>query len=427
MSKPYTAAQKRAAVARKAKRAKPMKLYKQPRALVIPSDGRRAIYRGHGDYKKSVGYQIGKDIGGAIGYGAQHLIKFLTGFGDYKVTSNSLMGGLYDPPELRNLRDRGVVVRHREYITDINASSAFTLQAFSINAGLPATFPWLSQIAEAFEEYYITGMVFEYKTLSADYTSAASAALGYVVMATQYNSLNPVFPDKKTMENYEFANSAKPSDSFIHPVECKRSITPVSELYVRTGAAPANADLRLYDLGSFQIATGGNSGTGVIGELWVTFEAVLCKPKLVEAIGYDVQTDHYRMTGVADATPLGTAQTLQAGSLLGTTIASNVISMPDNVINGTYLLSYSVSGSALTAVTQHPWTIANGSQLAVWRGGTSSEIANVNTNTLIYMDEFVFRVTGPGCTLTLGTSGTLPTPFTFADLWITQVNGSIIS
>lgn len=431
MSKDYTPAQKRAMIAKaKAKSQSAQLSYSRPKAMRSQVAHHRkpanTYIKGRGDYKSSIGYQIGKDIGGAIGYGAQHLIKFLTGFGDYKVTQNSLMGGLYDPPEVRNLRERCVVVRHREYIADITASSAFTLQSYPINPGLQGSFPWLSQVAEAFEEYYITGMVYEYKTLSADYTTASSAALGFVCMATQYNAYNPVFPDKKTMENYEFSNSAKPSESFVHPIECKRSITPVSELYVRTGAIPSGADQRLYDLGSFQIATGGNSGSGILGELWVTFEVVLCKPKLIESIGYDMLTDHYQLlaSGIADVTPLSTSRTLVAGSNLGTTCSSTVLTFPAFVTNGTYLINYQVTGAS-TSVTAHALSAVGCSFLSVWTNDTASSVNNVTTTSPYYMHMFVVKIVAASATITWATSGTLPTSPTGGDLWITQINGGI--
>lgn len=427
MSRPLTAAQKKAIAAKAAKakapRAKPMVMYVQPKAL---APKRRQI-RGHGDYKSTLGYQIGKDIGGALGYGAQQLVKFLTGFGDYQIHTNSIMGGVYNPPELRNIRDRGVVVRHREYIADITATSAFTVQSFPINPGLSSSFPWLAQVCDAFEEYYITGLVYEYKTLSADYTTASSAALGYVVMATQYNTYNPVFPDKKTMENYEFSNSAKPSETFVHPVECKRSVTPVSELFIRTGAVPSGADSRLYDLGNFQIATGGNSGSGVLGELWVTFEIVLCKPKLVEAIGYDIMTDHYRLAAasIADLTPLSTAPTLASGSLIGGVISSGTTyTFPSTIVNGLYLVNYQVTGSS-TAITSHNIGGTGYTALSVWRGDTANNVTNVPLTSTVYMMMMIIQITAASATIVWATSGTLPTSPTSGDLWITQINGSI--
>jgi len=232
------------------------------------------------------------------------------------------------------------------------------------------------------------------------------------------------------MENYEFANSAKPSETFIHPIECKRSLNPVSELYVRTGSIPANADQRLYDLGNFQIATGGNSGSGILGELWVTFEICLFKPKLVSSIGMELLTDHWiSATGIANTKPLGTAQTLQTGSNLGTTITganSNVVNFPSNISDGDYVIVYQVTGNT-TAITSPAITSTNSSFPAIFIADSTANINNSGTTTNIAIIVFVIKVTSANATFTIGVAGTLPASATSMDLFISQYNGDIIT
>jgi hypothetical protein len=376
----------------------------------------------------ALGGPLGGVIGSTAGHGLQALVKYITGFGDYRVHYNSLMlggamsDGVYTPPEIINKSKDAVCLRHREYITDITATSAFTLQSFDINPGLVSTFPWLAGVAENFEEYMITGMIFEYRTLSADYTTASSAALGFVVMATQYNVLNPNFPDKKTMENYEFANSAKPSETFIHPVECKKSLNPVSELYVRTGSVPANADQRLYDLGNFQIATGGNSGTGILGELWVTFEICLFKPKLITSIGSELLTDHWISTTTGGANFFGSSRTVQPGSNLGLTVTNAFFRFPPDITDGTYLVIYQVTGGAVTVSTPAT-SLTNCLQLQVWQNDTNVVVDNTGNSSAIYILSFVVSITGSNAQVGF-TSGSIPTSSRM-DLWVTQVNGNI--
>lgn len=216
-----------------------------------------------------------------------NLHKAITGFGDYKIHGNSLMSIGGTLPKIYNSSNSDtVIIRHKEYLGDISPSANFVAQVFPLNPGLRTSFPWLSQVAAAFEEYEWRGLLFEYKTLSSDtYLSSSNlgTSLGCVIMATNYNVLNPTFADKRSMENYEFSNDAKPSLSFVHPVECSRSQTPVTHLYIRQDEAFQNlaGDLRLYDLANFTIATAGmpqNSST-IIGELWATYECAFFKPK----------------------------------------------------------------------------------------------------------------------------------------------------
>lgn len=272
----------------------------------------------------------------------------LAGFGDYHVESNSLMSIGGDPPVIHNPPSKdttgGFVVRHREYIQDIVATSAFTRIDLDINPGLPTTFPWLAQVGAAFEQYRLRGMVFEYKSMSSDavLSSSASSALGTVVMATSYNVLTNPFIDKKSMENYEFANSEKPSCSFLHPIECKKSQTTAEPLYIRTpNTNLGSSDLRLYDMGQFSIATQGIQGTGgsVIGELWCTFDVELMKPKftLDQFPVANELMDHYYadsagMSTLSAVVPFGSISTPIAGNLGSSIVNGFSLNLPDTLL-----------------------------------------------------------------------------------------------
>lgn len=248
----------------------------------------------------------------------------LRGFGSYHISNNSILKGGMSPPMITNSVSNGaVIVRHREYLRDIqfNTDQSFNIDAFQLNPGLQKTFPWLSQIAPAFQQYRFRGLVFEYKTLSADVTtSTVNSGLGSVVLATQYNALDTPFTNKYEMENWEFSTSCKPSLSCLHPVECAKGQTPVSLLWVRTGIIPQNADERLYDLGNFNIATVGIPGTTStgIGELWVSYEIEFFKPQFNEdATTSSVAFTWSNQLGTSSSNPQwgGFIKTLPFGSL----------------------------------------------------------------------------------------------------------------
>jgi len=399
------------------------------------------VYTGRGAYRKAkasnssvpwgsmigggLGTVIGGPIGGMIGSGighlGQNLIKHFTGFGDYSIEVNSLMGERFSPPELINYSKRGVCLRHREYIGDITANSAFTLTAYDINPGISTTFPWLSGVADNFEQYMITGMIFEYKTLSADYTTAASAALGYVAMATQYNSLQPPFQDKVHLENYEFANSAKPSESFIHPIECKRSLTPTDPLYVRTGPVENNADQRLYDLGKFQIATGGNSGSGVLGELWCTYEVCFYKPKLVDDDD-DVLGGHWLLGGVTAVAPFGSGQTPDPQNTLQIDFTGTTLTFPATLNSGVFYIAWNCVGTSTAALDVPSLTATSGCILSdAFVNHTIDQFHTQNGVTSTGMIQmFEIYITDYSAVITFGAAGTLPADVTSADLHIAQ-------
>lgn len=233
---------------------------------------------------------VGKLLGGAAGQAAHAGFKSITGFGDYKVQSNSVLYNRDAVPQFSS-NDRCTVISHREFITDIISSTQFNNSTYPINPANVNTFPWLSQIAQNYEEFVIQGLVFEYKTTSsAALSSDTNLSMGTVVAATVYNSLDTPFVNKQQMENYEFAQSTVPSQSMLHAVECDPSLTMNQGLfYVNAGVSvnPAfvgASDPRFYNLGIFNLATVGMPGAYVIGELWVTYKVCFLKPKLSSSL-----------------------------------------------------------------------------------------------------------------------------------------------
>lgn len=193
------------------------------------------------------------------------------------------------------------------------------------------TFPWLSQIAMAFTEYKWRGIIFTFKTTSSDLVTSTNPSLGTVIMSTDYNAAEEPFEDKRTMENYEFTTSSKPSLSFVHAIECEKNQTAHPTLYTRDGPPPPNADIRLYDIGSFAIATQGMQATvetATIGELWCSYEIEFLKPRFdVDAgIEYDVW---YNKTQASNVFPFGQASGLvYEGNLGGTLHLSDSVDKP---------------------------------------------------------------------------------------------------
>lgn len=385
--------------------------------------------------QKSIGAKVGAKLGAFLGHGAQMLFKHITGFGDYKIEGNSIMG--QDVPIITNGSSAGgVIIRHREYITDVTASQAFNNISYFINPGLSNLFPWLSGVATSFEEYRFRGLIFEFKTMSADNvlsTTTTSTSLGTVIMATQYNALFPNFPDKRTMENYEFANSAKPSLTFIHPIECKQNLSVLEHLYVRTGEVTVG-DLRLYDLGRFQIATQGQAFTGgVIGELWATYEIELFKPKLVDSLGITALSDHYRLTFANTAVAQGTLSNpvLQAGSTCGCTITGNVLRFPRNC-HGRFWIQWSIQtiqrASAWSAPAPSPVTGCSVVQLyslgpnyLATPGSSGAVGANIEGASVSVVVDVTINVDGTRSELNWGSFTNNPGSVPVGDLIVAQL------
>lgn len=353
-----------------------------------------------GDTLGAVGSALLPGIGGPLGKGLGTLIKSVTGFGDYQVKENSLIPEAGAPPSIVNSNVKSVIIRHREYLDDVVSSSVantFQLQNYYINPGDRLTFPWLSQLADSFEHYRIRGMLFEYRSMSADALNSTNTALGQVIMATSYNAGLPNFSNKYEMENYEFGQSIKPSDSCIHPIECARSQSVLGDLYVRPFQdMPSDEDRRLYDFGNFQIATNGVQGTSVnLGELWVTYEIELFKPKVATEdalyIPYAYSGLAPGSNGVTQAIPFGTTALIEVGNNTLTMSKSNTAITLSNMSPGQYVMYITWQGAAAV------YALTSASATWAYTNATSVSYAAYpgayNTQADSFVVRLVFQVT----------------------------------
>lgn len=266
---------------------------------------------GNSHIGKSVGKWLGTGIGGIFGSGDYTL----TNESKYNVLTNANQIPKFDTTKQTN------VVCHREYLGDITGATAFNNRSFPINPGLSQTFPWLSTIAQNYQEYKIHGMVFEFRPLITDFI--ASGSPGVVVMATNYNSNDALYTSRQQIENVEFATSTKPTVGLLHGIECASSYTANPIKYVRTGFV-GTEDLRLYDQGTFQFVSQNNPSID-LGELWVSYCIEFFKPTITEDIGGSVKSLHLFRNGVVGASPLGTTTLVTTGNIPGVAVTGTTV------------------------------------------------------------------------------------------------------
>lgn len=306
-----------------------------------------------GDFYDSAGSLLGKGLSIA----GRTAAKFF-GLGDYEIKRNVLMSG--NLPEVYNMpKGGGTIIRYQEYLGDIITSSTpgdFKIDAYNIQPGLPASFPWLSQIAANYEQYSLEGIVYQFKSTSANALNSVNTALGSVMLATNYDVSDPPFVSKSEMLNYEYSSSCKPSESVLHMIECDPKQSVLTELYTRTGELPSNKDLKFYDLGKFQIATVGFQGTSVnIGELHVTYQVRLLKPKLFSTLGEDIANYQTGCTDYTNALPLGSGTYVpNASNNMDLVVTGTSMRFPLSNVPETFLVYLAWQGATPVAFVGSP-------------------------------------------------------------------------
>jgi len=270
---------------------------------------------GHGDYSYSKpgpwgrfgrkagailaqGFGVPAGIGAHIG-GLAHYVGRIFGSGDYKISEPPLTNSLFTGSR-QSLSTQGVTFgeksvrfKHREFLKDVISSSsvgAFHLQTFDINPGLAPTFPFLSALAQNFQTYKMHGLVYEFRSMSADALNSTNTALGSVIACIDYNAASGAFVGKQDMLNSLGAIDCKPSENFLMGVECDSSKIPLNELYIRTANVPYGQDVKTYDMGQLNIASTGMQAASVnLGELHVIYDIELMLP-ILNPLGTTDQT-----------------------------------------------------------------------------------------------------------------------------------------
>lgn len=376
-----------------------------PRVVMTPY-GTISGYGGYydesvkGDFSPNYGARLGSIIGEGI-----HSFANMLGFGDYAVRSNSLitipMGN--GPPVMRNSKvGEATIVTHREFLGDLRSGmitgggsvSDFKLQSFRLNPGAPETFPWLSQVATEFQEYEMRGLVFYIKTLSSDF--AEQMALGSVFAGTQYNALEPDPSSKQQIENLQYSTSAKPSKDMMHPIECAPINDVNTHLYVSTSVTENLGDRRFYDMGTTYIGTQGIPiSDAIIGEIWVTYEVALFKPRLnLQSLAPTAKTAIIQNFSLSD--DLGTNDGSVGGALatqvLGTAnypgfiVNKNSVNLPN--VNARWYCSYTmITQTNFTAVATPTVTFNANGNLGSGRLAWWSSNAITKNNQLFWVDD----------------------------------------
>lgn len=275
-------------------------------------------------------------------------------------------------------------VRHREYIGDVTVPAsplAFTNTSYVINPGDFTTFPWLAAVAAQYQQYKFNGLIFEFKTLTSEYS--ATGPLGAVMLATNYDVLEAPFSDKVRLENSQYAVSAKPSCSQIHTIECDPSQMASKLLYIRdsSSATSTSQDARWQDLGKFQLATAGLSGTAgqVLGELWASYDVTLFKPEVAQP-STTVLSQKITAGGTIDKNSyLGTSPVLTGSPICTVTPSTIVFQIP-----GEYIVTTSASVTGGAAPGSLAYTVNNIATVAY----------NVSATDLEYT--YRVQVTAPG-------------------------------
>jgi len=363
-------------------------------------------------------------------------LRAIAGKGDYVVHGNTLAthGQTIHAdflPEFVKHGARGITVRHREYIGDVISSAtpgAFKNTSYTLNPGIVDSFPWLSTIAQNFDQWHPNGIVYSFKSTSSSYSGGASQALGVVIIASDYDVTDAAYATKVEMENSEFCVSCKSDSSILHPIECAENERQVRTLKVRGISTPSD-NLQWYDLCNVQVATQGCPVASTnVGELWVSYDITFYKEQIYGGLGglgvYEAKFEG--STGISTSAYLGSNGTANSTNTVGVTFNGvGTFTFPTAVSTGSWLMIYTVLGAS-TAVVAPTITLTNAAVSAkLWDVNTAIGTGGLTTTRLVVAQCFdVSALSAAQVTVALS-GGTLPTSATAAQIAFVLINPTI--
>lgn len=419
--KNYTAAQKRAY-------AKRMQKSRVSRSISGKGDYKFKAARDFGRAGALAGDYFGGPVGAAAGEVAGGLLgklfKKVTGFGDYEVKSNTLLGK--GNGVIPDFGKSAIRITHKEFLQNVDSTTDFNLFELALNPGVKETFPWLAPIAQQFETYRMNGCIVYYKSTSADALNSTNTALGKIVISTDYNSSDTNWQNIQQMYGSQYAVSGPPSSDLMHAVECDERFLPHNNmLFVRTGAPNEGSNIIQYDHGKLQIATSGAQQASESGELWIAYDITLANPVMNNVIGEDVSHDRWDLAmPLTTTTKMGdiTSAVSKSGGI-GGFLSTNRYTFPASLSSGYYMLTYVAFGSnasigAPTIVAQNCTILPHfpDSPLSLISGRI-----NINPSSSVTVN-VVVRINAQDAYIDLGTTAVWPVSVTEASLDVVQLN-----
>jgi len=274
------------------------------------------------------------------------------------------------------------IIRHREFLADVNGSTAFNALTFAINPGLVGTFPWLASIANNWDSYLFRKLDFSYET------ACSSITPGSVMMSIDFDAADPAPTSKLQLMTYDNAVRSASWQEARYDATVQNLHKFGIQRFTRSKALAANLDIKTYDVGNLFLATSGQATNAPIGELYVDYVVELFTPQInVETlIDEGGQGKVVATTGLNVTTAIfGTAAivTGDAGlSATGSVLTFNSL--------GEYLLTLSMTGTTLS-VNAAPVASAGMTVSAISQGSNAADT--------LLTDSMLVSVTAVGATL----------------------------
>lgn len=297
-------------------------------------------------------------------------------------------GNVGKAPTITMSRDTCRIV-HRELVDSVVGTVAFTVaKTLALNPGLAASFPWLSVMAQGWEQYRFRKLKYCY------YTRTGSNVPGSVMLAPDYDAADAAPASEQIASAFQDVAEDAPWKDIDCTLTQLSMAGGQSRKFTRSGALAANLDVKSYDSGNMHVCT--VDGTAVNwGKLWVEYDIDFFVPQLPPTGQLALVGGQFTgATAQTAANPFGTAPTADAQNAGLTMSAASVLTFGSA---GTFVVGVRYIGTVITAIPNP--TAASGATIV--SGGADFSAAATSAT-----QEIGVNVTAPGATLAFSLTAT---------------------
>ena len=271
----------------------------------------------------------GSAVGGWLGERAGSLLSSLWGSGDYTVKTNSL---ILDGKPVEGAKSDVIRVRKSEFLGMVRVKSGteFVPTGYVINPGDSNTFPWLSTLAQCYEEWKPLGILFRFRSTASSLSTSTS--LGSIAMATEYDVYDQAPGSKVEMLQMSASTTSSVSHDLAFGIECDPRFNPLGIFFVLPPSGVMQGSNREYNLGTHYVVANGADTEGEVGELWIEYDIEFQKAQKAQGTNQEIDCWHNETAGCYSNT-----NALLNGGIL---VHDSALTMPDsNVTANSYYFS----------------------------------------------------------------------------------------
>lgn len=232
-------------------------------------------------------------------------------------------------------------IRHKEFVTSIVGTAAFAVPVSLVcNPGLAASFPWLSTIANSWEEYKFHRLDMVYLTRT------GTNVPGSLLMTPDYDAADSAPSSEVVASSYEDSAEDAPWKDNICCLRATSMQGTNPRRFTRNGPLAANLDTKTYDCATIHVCT--IDGTAVNwGKLWVEYDVELFIPQLPSAGPCPLGGQIDGATTQTPGNPFGVAPVVDPEAV---GISMNTASVLNFLSPGTYVASVAYVGTTISAM-----------------------------------------------------------------------------